>query len=262
MGTGSRPQIVLLGLMTRMPVAGNVWLILQYMEGFRRLGFDPYYVEAHAVYPGMLMGGRDADAAAASAEFIDRSLRPFGFGDKWAFHALHADGRCLGLSDAQLRELYASAALILNVHGGTKPLAEHAAGGRLVYLGTDPVITEVELHQGRQDTIDFLDPHAAFFTWGENYGRPDCHVPWSDRFHFKPTRAPVVLDFWDNLGADPGPALTTVGNWDQTRRRKDVVLDGELYTWSKHHEFLKVLDLPARTGQPFELALSGASYTA
>jgi GT2 family glycosyltransferase len=262
MGTGSRPSIVLLGLMSRMPVAGNVWLILQFMEGFRRLGYDPYYVEAHAVYPGMLMGDRDADAAEAAAEFIDRSLRPFGFGNCWSFHALHADGRCLGLSDSRLRELYASAALILNVHGGTKPLPEHAATGRLVYIGTDPVITEVELYQGRQDTTEFLTPHAAFFTWGENYGRPDCRVPWTDRFPFKPTRAPVVLDFWDDLGFDPGPTFTTIGNWDQTRRRKDIVLDGQLYTWSKHHEFLKVLDLPGRTGQAFELALSGGSYSA
>ena len=38
-----------------------------------------------------------------------------------------------------------SAALIVNVHGGTRPLPEHAATGRLVYLGTDPVQVEVEL---------------------------------------------------------------------------------------------------------------------
>jgi hypothetical protein len=33
------------------------------------------------------------------------------------------------------------------------------------------------------------------------------------------------------------------------------VWNGETYTWSKHHEFLKFLDLPARAG-PFELALA------
>jgi hypothetical protein len=35
-----------------------------------------------------------------------------------------------------------------------------------------------------------------------------------------------------------------------------VTYRGEVYTWSKHHEFLKYLDIPRRTGQPFELALS------
>src|SRR5262249_36364618 len=31
--------------------------------------------------------------------------------------------------------------------------------------------------------------------------------------------------------------------------------DGELYHWSKHHEYLKVLDLPRRARRAFELAL-------
>jgi hypothetical protein len=34
-------------------------------------------------------------------------------------------------------------------------------------------------------------------------------------------------------------------------------LDGELYRWSKHFEFMKFLDLPSRTSQRLELALAG-----
>ena len=34
-----------------------------------------------------------------------------------------------------------------------------------------------------------------------------------------------------------------------------MVYGGERYTWSKHHEFLKFLDLPSRVDQGFELAL-------
>jgi hypothetical protein len=38
------------------------------------------------------------------------------------------------------------------------------------------------------------------------------------------------------------------------------VFAGQTYSWSKHHEFMKMIDLPRRVvGQPFELALS--SYT-
>jgi GT2 family glycosyltransferase len=119
---------------------------------------------------------------------------------------------------------------------------------------------EVELHDRRRETIDFLAPHSAFFTWGENYGRPDCQVPLPEGYDFKPTRAPVVLDLWQPNNWPAGPAFTTIGNWRQDRLRRDVTLRGELYTWSKHHEFLKVLDLPGRTGQEFELSLSGGSY--
>jgi glycosyltransferase involved in cell wall biosynthesis len=35
-----------------------------------------------------------------------------------------------------------------------------------------------------------------------------------------------------------------------------VTFEGELYHWSKHYEFLKFIDLPASTGQRFELALA------
>ena len=51
-----------------------------------------------------------------------------------------------------------------------------------------------------------------------------------------------------------GWPFTTVANWRQSG--KDVEWQGETYTWSKHHEFLKFLDLPRRSGQPLELALA------
>jgi glycosyltransferase involved in cell wall biosynthesis len=38
--------------------------------------------------------------------------------------------------------------------------------------------------------------------------------------------------------------------------RREITFRGEVYHWSKHFEFLKFLDLPARTGRAFELALS------
>ena len=45
---GAKKKIVLLGMMTRIPVAGAVWGAMQYLIGFQRLGYDVYYVEAHA----------------------------------------------------------------------------------------------------------------------------------------------------------------------------------------------------------------------
>jgi GT2 family glycosyltransferase len=116
---------------------------------------------------------------------------------------------------------------------------------------------QIELHDGLQQTIDFLEAHCAFFTFGENYGRPDCKLPVSERFAFHPTRQPVVIDFWKDRGHAPGDAFTTIGNWRQPWRV--VTLGGVTYSWSKHDEFLKFIDLPSRVSQPFELALS--SYT-
>ena len=247
-------RIVLLGLRSQMPVAGNVWLVLQYLLGFQRLGYDVFYVEAHGCTPREFMRSKDDDGWAKAAAFIDGVLRRFGLGDRWAYHAVRRDGRCYGMSSVQLGRLYSSAEMILNLHGGTRPLPEHSATGRLVYLSTDPVDVEIELHDNVQKTIDFLAPHCAFFTWGLSYGHPDGRVPVSDRFPFRPSVPPVLLDLWRRPAGEAGDVFTTVGNWRQLHR--EVRFEDEVYTWSKHHEFLKLLDLPARAGRRFELALS------
>lgn len=250
-----KTKIVLLGTMSKMPVAGIVFMTVQYLVGLKRLGYDPYYVEAHARTPSMLMASASDDSSALAAQFIANVMLRFDLGgDHWAFHALHDDGRCYGMSEVQLNQLYQSAGLILNLHGGTMPLPEHAETGRLVYLGTDPVEVEIDLHHNVRQTIEYLEPHCAFFTWGENYGNPDCRLPVDDRFAFKKTRQPVVIDLWDPFGTGVRHPFTTIGSWRQEWRT--VTFEGETYHWSKHHEFLKFLDLPQRTPQVFELALS------
>jgi GT2 family glycosyltransferase len=251
--TGPSKKIVLLGMMTRIPVAGVVWQTIHYLVGLERLGYEPYYVETHARTPSMLMEREEDDSSAMAAAFIDRVMRRFGLENRWAFYGLHQDNRCFGMTLGELRRLYDSALLLINLHGGTDPLPELYATDRLVYLETDPVQLQVELQQNVQHTIDFLEPHCAYFTFAENYARADCGLPVQHRFPLLPTRQPVVLDFWNGRNGERRD-LTTVGNWAQPWR--EVVFEGERYSWSKHHEFLKFLDLPSRTEQTFELALS------
>ena len=248
------PVIVVLGMMTKIPVAGVVWQVVHYLDGFRRLGFDPWYVEAHARTPSMFMERESDDGSRAGAGFLERVLGRFGFSDRWAFHALHDDGSVYGVSEQELRALYRRAAAIINLHGGTEPTDELAATGRLVYLETDPCQLQVELHDGNPATAAFLDAHVAWFSFGENWGRAGNRLPAADRYPFRPTRQPVVLDHW-RTDDPPGSAFTTVANWRQ--RWRELHLDGEVFTWSKDLEFGRVEQLPSRTGATFELALSG-----
>jgi GT2 family glycosyltransferase len=249
----SSKKVVLLGMMTRIPVSGVVWQTVHYMLGFERLGYEAYYVETHARTPAMLMEHEQDDGSARAAKFIGDVMDRFGFGDRWAFYGLHADRRSFGMTRPQLRRLYGSAQLLINLHGGTEPLPELWATDRLVYLETDPVQLQLELAAGIEYTLDFLEPHCAFFSFAENLGAPDCELPVSDRFPMHPTRQPVICDLWRGRGRG-GERLTTVGNWRQPWR--DVTFDGDRLSWSKHQEFLRFIDLPSRTGQPIELALS------
>jgi GT2 family glycosyltransferase len=250
-----RPKVVLLGMMSKMPVAGVVWQNLHYLLGFERLGYEAYYLEAHGRTPSMLMGEGDPDASGRAAAFIATILRRFGLSDRWAFQARHRDGRCFGMTESRLEGLLSSAELIVNLHGGTQPLPELSATDRLVYLETDPVQLQLELAEGYEASHSFLGAHSAFFTFAESYGQDDCLLPVSESFHFETTRQPVLPELWE--AARPLAAhdrYTTIGNWSQPWR--NVSLDGTVYTWSKDQEFKKVLDLPERVGPRFELALS------
>jgi len=246
----SRRRIVLLGMLAKMPVPGVMWQTLHYLLGFQQLGFEPYYVEAHGRHPAMFDTGGNA------AAYLDRTLRRFDLGGQWAYHALHDAGAPVHgpLGADGLARLYREAELIVNLHGGTPPLPEHSATDRLVYLQTDPVQLQVELAEGRQSTVDFLEPHTAFFTFAENLGEPGCGLPVDERFRFRPTRQPVVCDLWDGVETAPRDVYTTVGNWHQPWRQ--VTIDGRDYAWSKDREWTRFLDLPRRTGKQFELALS------
>jgi hypothetical protein len=64
----------------------------------------------------------------------------------------------------------------------------------------------------------------------------------------------VILDYWDSPCNPAAKYFTTVGHWNQSV--KDLEYNGERYSWSKHHEFLKIIELPRRTDQAFSLALA------
>jgi len=251
-------KIVLFGMMTNKAVAGIAHLTMPYLIGLERLGYEAYYVEAHGSWPTQLQDPTDetSDGSREAAAYIERVTRHFGFQGRWAFHAQHSDGQCYGMTADELRRLYAGADLFLNLHGGTFPPEELADDDRLVLIDSDPVGLQIRASKGEAEVLEFLGAHAAYFSWGENLGQEDCGVPIPAGFNFLPTREPVLLDLWRTDAAPALDAFTTIGNWQQFN--DDLEYDGEVYRWSKHHEFLKFLDLPTRTSQSFELSL--ASY--
>jgi hypothetical protein len=248
----AKPKVVVvLGIMGCIPVAGTgmAWNTIQHLVGLRRLGYDVYYVEATGVWPF----NATTDDCTFPVAYIDTVLSRFGFQGKWAYVAAHSDSRCYGLSERQVQELYARADAIVNLFGGTVLHEEHMLCPIRIYLETDPVVHQIRIAKGEQKYLDLLGAHTALFSWGENYGAPDCGVP-IEPFTYKPTRAPVVLNYWDTPCNPATRRFTTVAHWNQSV--KDLEYKGELYSWSKHREFLKVLELPRRTTQEFSLALA------
>ena len=238
--TGDAARIVVLGSMSRYPVAGMVWLTMQYVVGFARLGHDVWYVETN-----------DGDPS-----YVADMMSTFGLPDRWAVDLRGWSDETHGVEAQRLDRLYATADRIINLHGGTKPLDQQLVGGSLVFLETDPGAVASHVRAGAQGTVDFLAQHATHFTWGENYGADDCGVPPIPGFDFRRSRQPVILDLWQSSVDGTSACFTTIGNWRQGY--KEVEVDGETYHWTKHLGFLEFLELPRLSAQQFELAL--ASY--
>jgi hypothetical protein len=250
--------VVVLGIVGRTPVAGVAWQALHYLEGFRRIGFDAYYVEDTRDWPYDAERNTVSEDSGYTLRYLGRVMAWAGFGERWAYRAAPEGGRAHGPAAGALPELFATADALVNVTGATVLRDEYLRTPVRIFLETDPFAPEVEVVRGERFTVELLAAHTHHFTFGENLGQADCRIP-VGRFPYHVTRQPVVVDWWATDGPPPpgsAAAFTTIASWRQTG--KDVEWQGEVYRWSKHLEFLKVVDLPRRVGTPLELALTGA----
>jgi hypothetical protein len=251
-------RIVVLGAMAEMPFAGVAWQVLHYLEGLRRLGHDVTYVEDTGNWPYDPDLDTVTDDGTGAARRLERIMAAAGFGDRWAFVNAAREREVWGIGQERMAAAVAGAEALINLSGATVLKEAHLDVPVRIYLETDPVTPQLEIALGRQSTVDFLAAHTHHFTFGERLGAPGCEVP-VGRFDYRPTRQPVVLDWWPVPAWFPGTPpdglrFTTVANWEQTH--KDIEFGGETYTWSKSAEFLKLLSVPDLAGLRIDLALA------
>jgi hypothetical protein len=245
-------RIVVLGMMGRCPFGGQTWLYLNWLLGLSALGHDVWYVEDDTVWPYDPSANAVVDDCSYAVRHIASAAGRIGLEERWAFRLADRDGACWGLSSRDLDELYSSCDVLLNLGGATDLREPQLEAPFRVYVETDPVTCQLLLAKGDPHTRAALAAHHALATYGENYGSPDCGVP-LDGLRYVKTRQPIALDWWPAVFDPDAGYFTTIGNYRQ--EGNDVELDGELYTWSKHHEWERIIELPSRTAQQFELAL-------
>jgi hypothetical protein len=238
-----RLRIVVAGGIGAMPFAGVTWQVMHYLEGFRRLGHEVFYLEDTQRWPYDPFRETVADDAAPVLAYVSQVLSRCGLSDAWAYVDIAQQGAVHGASARELKRALEAADVLVNVSGVMVLRDEHMRVPVRVYLETDPVLPQIQVAQGNQATIDLLAAHTHHYTYGENFGAPDCAVP-IERFRYQPTRPPVILDWWAASAsrALDGRPFTTIANWRQTS--KDVVWNGRKLTWSKDVQFKRLR--PAR----------------
>jgi hypothetical protein len=211
--------------------AGHAWVFLQYLLGFRELGFDVQFVDS------LRSGGDPA--------YLGEVMAAAGLADRWTL----LDGAdAVGTSRPETLRRVRDSAFLLNVMGFLDDPEILAAAPRRVFLDIDPGFGQLWEALG---LADVFAGHDAFVTVGSNIGAPGCLVPTNVR-QWITTLPPVALSAWPVRPQPPDAAITSVCSW---RGPFGPIEYGGRTFGLRVHEFRRFLDLPGRTGARFELAL-------
>jgi len=245
-------RIVVAGTLACDPWAGMAWMEMQIAAGLLRLGHDVYYIETTSCWPYDPIRRYKVADANYTLPYLERVAASFGLQGRWAYRTSYSDGQWHGMEAAKAEQLLAHADIVLNPAGACRPrTVDGLRVGHQVYLGTDPGYDEIRFLNDAAYRRGIEEEFDDFATYGENLGLPGCAIPPLPGLRAR-TRQPVLVDVWE-CGPPSRCEFTTVCNWRQDGH--DIEFQGETYTWSKHHEFLKVIDLPRRTTQKLELAM-------
>jgi hypothetical protein len=83
--TPDRKTILVLHIAGQMPFAGIAWQALHYILGFRRLGYDVWYIEDSGAYPYDPRQRTIVEDCNQNLTFLKTSLERFDFNDRWAY---------------------------------------------------------------------------------------------------------------------------------------------------------------------------------
>ncbi len=233
-----RPRIVLGGSLAQKPgKGGHTWVFLQYLLGFKRMGWDVLFLDR--MDPGM-------GDPTAGLEYTRRVFEGFGLSERYSVFG--ADGEVLaGRPRRDVLEFVGSSDVFLNVMGFVDDHEILSAAPLLTFLDIDPGFGQIWCQTGLHDPFA---GHDRFVTIGERIGEPGCAVP-TCGLDWITTPQPVVLEHWPVVPAT-GTAFTSVASWRGSMGPLEY--DGKRLGL-RVHEFRRFLDLPGRTGQTFELAL-------
>lgn len=249
--------LVVLGMMGRCPFGGQTWLYINWLRGFAKLGYRVYYVEDDLDWPYDPRVNTCHTDPSYAVEYLGGVMKRIGLENNWAYRPRYrSDDECYGMPLAQLVDLYRGCDALFNICGAAAMAKnpDQLAARRRILVETDPVGAELEMAEGNEGTREVYGVHDTFVTYGENYGERDCGVPVNSLKFYK-TRQPIDVDLWPYSFDASATRYTTSGNWKQKGR--DLTYNGKVYYWSKHHEFLKFIDLPRRRPKiAFELCMN------
>jgi hypothetical protein len=228
---------------------GHTWVFLQYLLGFRKLGWHVLFLDR--LEPQMCIaegGGPAAIEHSWNVRYFRDVMTRFGLDGSYGL-LCDAATSTIGLTRAEILARVSASSALINIMGFLNDEEILGAAARRVFLDIDPGFGQLWLESGQHDSFR---GHDAFVTIAENLGRPDCGIP-TCGLEWITTRQPVVLDRWSATSCCPADApISTVATWRGAYA--PVTHNGRTYGL-RAHEFRKFAALPRLTGGRFEVAL-------
>jgi hypothetical protein len=242
--TGRGRKIVFAGSLAQRPGnGGHTWVLLQYLLGLRRLGFDVLFLDR---IEREMCVGRDGNAtpyeSSVNRAYFDDVMRRFEVP-----HALLHGGSFRGGERRDVERFVAESELLINVMGFFNESDLLGRARRKVFLDIDPGFPQMWKALG---LADMFAGHDGFVTIGSNIGRADCDVP-TCGLDWITTPQPIVLEHWP-VAHEGNGKFTSVVSWRGPFG--PIEYNGRTYGL-RVHEFRKFIELPRRVKPPIEMAM-------
>jgi hypothetical protein len=250
-----KPHVVISSVIANKPFnGGNARMVLNWLEGFRRLDAEVFFVEQ--ISSQTCVDATGAGVAASDSEnrrYFDRVLGASGFRDRAVLicdaHDALDRATILGATAGELRDLAADADLLINISGHLDIAGLKHRFRRRAYVDLDPGYTQLWHAQGSNAAR--LDGHDLYFTVGARIGTPSCTVP-TGGLAWQPLRPPIVLAGCSLAAPREPDRFTTVASWRGAYA--PISHEGDTLG-NKAHEFRKIVNLPRLSRRSFEVAL-------
>ena len=213
-------RIIVTGLIAQYPLGGLTWHYLQYVVGLKQLGHDVFYFEDTNQYPYNPIHQEVSKTCEYNVNYLMNLMERYDLEDCWAYRfPWHSEW--FGLIQSRRNEILSTADLLINVSGTHGHLDEYSGVGRMCYVDTDPVFTQLKLARGQKDFQKLVERHERLFSFGQTLpgNLPDTG------HHWIPTRQPVLLSEWKHAGCHRD-VFTTLMNWTSYN---SVEFDGVTY---------------------------------
>src|ERR1043166_4045907 len=176
---------IVTGLVGQYAFGGVAWDYLQFVEGFRQLGHDVFYLEDTEMWPYDPINVTISADCSYNVRYLSDVMNRLGLGDRWVYRNA-ADGKYYGAAT----NFCEGADVFLNVSGCGWLRPEYLRIPKKIFLDSDPMFTQVALASGKTDVVERIHAHDFHFTFAENIDASDCRIP-TVGLEWIPTRQPI-----------------------------------------------------------------------